>query len=277
MKDVLAQFGIHGITSVKELDSGHINKTFLAENSAGKYILQALNSDIFRNPEIIIKNTELICSIFSEDSRIRVPQFLLCDGKIFAEINGKIWRVYRFIEETQSYSAYTHGYAAGYFLYAVNKDSSVVFQTAKALHSFEFSNIPMRNIHGDTKSDNIIFGDIPSVIDLDTAMRGYAAADYGDMIRSVTAKSVEIKTIEEITKGFADGLNGILSADEIGTLYSGIIMIIEELALRYKKGIKNFPNKSAEHCSKRYSELINQLDSIKKHENEIKEIINKCF
>lgn len=277
MKRIAERFGLTDIASIEELKSGHINKTYLVTNGECKYILQTLNRAIFPEPDIVMKNISLIGKAFENEREIAVPRYLEGDSGDFTEYNGEIWRAYKYIENSGEYSHYVHGYAAGRFINVVNSADIEFGNPLAELHDFYLPDVPKRNIHGDTKADNIIFGEKPAMIDLDTAMRGYICADYGDMIRSVTTEKFDLTAIREITRGFADGVGGILTDSEKKSLYNGIILIIAELKDRYSAGVKNFPNKTEEQCLERAESLALQLDMIRRHEEEIINIINECF
>ena len=278
MNRILEMYGLTGKISVSLLSSGHINKTYLCECESGRYILQSMNRDIFRNPEIVMRNISAVETAFEKysDEMVSVPHYLSCADRNYIEHSGEIWRIYEYTEDNSGYSPYRHGFAVGRFLKIVNS-CEISLETVLNLHNFVDMGLPMRNIHGDTKADNIIFGERLTVIDLDTVMSGYICADYGDMIRSVTAAEFSLSAVYEATKGFAEGLDGFLTAEEIDSLYSGIVLIISELAERYSGGQKNFPNKTAEQCLARERELKSQLEAIESCGNEIREIINKCF
>lgn len=273
MKHIAERFGLTDIISIEKLKTGHVNKTFLVTCGSGKFILQTLNKAIFPEPEIVMRNISLIARAFENEREIAVPRYL---GGNFTEYDGEIWRAYEYIESRDEYSHYAHGYAAGRFLNIVNS-GDFEFESPLVLHDFDFPNIPKRNIHGDTKCDNIIFGEKPAIIDLDTAMRGYICADYGDMIRSVTTKGFDLTAICEVTRGFADGIGEIITDSEKNSLYHGIILIIAELAERYRNGNREFPNKTPEQCLERQRQLNFQLDEFRRHEKEIVDIINYCF
>lgn len=278
MNRILDKFGLTGKIFVSLLSSGHINKTYLCQCERGKYILQSLNRDIFRSPEIVMRNISAVEAAFEKcpDEIVFVPHYLSCEGRNYIVHNGEIWRIYDYTEGNGEYSPYRHGYAVGRFLKVVNS-CGVQLKTPLELHNFGDLKLPLRNIHGDTKADNIIFGEKLTVIDLDTAMRGYICADYGDMMRSVTAKEFSLPAVREATRGFSEGLDDILTAEEIDSLYSGIVLIISELADRYSGGQKNFPNKTAEQCLVREMELRNQLEIVKSSEKDIRDIIKECF
>lgn len=292
--EILNLFGIHDIKYISEIKTGHINKTYLVECESGKYILQSLNRDIFKNPEIIMNNISLIEKAFELDvlkrtenidfpffcigDNVFIPRYLTCNGKNYTEQDGEIWRMCNYIDSSEDYQEkfFDYGSAIGTFLRIVNT-GRMEFETQMNLHNFNF-NLPKRNIHGDTKLDNVIFGnDRITVIDFDTAMRGYICTDYGDMIRSTTNKSFDLQTVYQITEGFADSLDGLLTKDEIDSLYSGIILVTSELAERYRAGNRNFPNKAPEQCLERQKQLILQLDEFYSHKEEIISIIKKCF
>lgn len=278
IKRIASLFGVGDIVSITKLKKGNINRTFLLENSSGsRYILQSLNREIFKCPEIIAENTDMIARAFSEnpDCGVRVPDFLKSGTKGYIEKNGEIWRMYGYIEPAGEYSCYTHGFAVGRFLRVINSDDFKL-QIPMKLHDFDLS-LPVRNIHGDTKADNIIFGETPAVIDLDTASRGYAFVDFGDMLRSVTSDGFDMEKIHEAVSGFAEGVGDLLTNHEINNLAAGTLLVIIELSRRYCDGNKNFPNKSPEQCRERQRQLVHQLEDFHSHETEISSMIQTIF
>lgn len=272
--DITQKFGISDIFSVDELKSGHINKTYLINK---KYVLQSVNKDIFKKPEIIMNNISLIEQAFESEENISVPNYLLCSGRNYVVHDGIFWRMCEYVSGRSDYPDrnYAHGYAVGRFLRVVNT-SGFEFENPINLHNFGL-NLPIRNIHGDTKTDNIIFGEKITIIDFDTAMRGYICTDYGDMIRSATTDSVSLQTIKEVTQGFSEGIDGFLTNSEIKNLCSGIILVTTELFERYLNGKKNFPNKTHEECRERANQLSLQLNEFYRYKNEIMGIVDECF
>ncbi|MDE5855270.1 MAG: aminoglycoside phosphotransferase family protein, partial [Ruminococcus sp.] len=241
-------------------------------------ILQSLNRKVFKNPEIVMNNILLIQEAFKSEKSISIPHYLKCNDRNYAELDGEIWRVCEYIESKDNYSDknYTHGFTVGRFLRVINSVEFEFDNPISELHRFG-GNLPKRNIHGDTKADNIILGEKPAIIDFDMAMTNSINIDYGDMIRSVTTDFFSLDKIRKTTEGFAEGIDGLLTNDEINSLYSGIVLIISELAERYRAGNKSFPNKTNEQCHEREKELISQLDEFYKHEDKIIKIIKKCF
>ena len=244
------------------------------------------------------------------------------DNLNYTEHDGKIYRMYEYIEpsETDLNNKYrSAGFAFGSFIRILGEKSTKLEPTIENYHSYSayFAQLvtadknsslkkidsiimrrldsledtlkqvftgdsPKRNIHGDAKINNIILGKNTTVIDLDTVMKGYAAIDYGDMIRSFcTSEKLNLTLIRDTTNGFAEGLNGTLNDDEIYSLYYGILYVTGELAVRYLtdylSGGKYFKDKTASSCLSRANELLRQLSIFISHGDEITAIIYKAF
>ena len=282
--DILTLFELPQPEKVTELKKGHSNRTYEVEIENSRYILQSLNGTIFKFPDRITRNIQVIESTFEKfpDCGIGIPEYLTSGGKTHVEFNGEIWRIYKYIESSGSCvdKNFQHGFAIGTFLRVVNS-SDVEFENCMPeLHDFNIPGLPKRNIHGDTKADNVIFGTRPTVIDLDTTMRDHVFVDYGDMIRSLTTKGFDIEVIGEATAGFAKGLDGMLTAEEVKSLELGADLIISELMERYYQGyqgMNNFPNKTPEQCLERSREHVLQLKEFHDHKKEVADIIEKSF
>ena len=139
-----------------------------------------------------------------------------------------------------------------------------------------FADVPKRNIHGDAKADNIIIGKPCTVIDLDTAMNGYAALDYGDMVRSSDTGDTEA-----LTRGFAEGLDWMLTDREVQSLYYGVLWCTGELAARYLTDVyadnRYFSGKSREQCRERAESLMIQLRDFVSMKPYFERIIKNAF
>ena len=280
LEKIAGLFGLTGIGHIKELKKGHINQTYLVDCSSGLFVMQSLNRTIFKAPEIVMSNIALVSSAFEKapDCGVDIPRFLGSGGRNFAETGGEIWRVYGYTEKCEAYSPFSHGFAVGRFLKTVNSADICFQDNSTGLHKdFLELSLPLRNIHGDTRADNIVFGRKKTVIDLDTLSRNVIAADYGDMMRSVTAEKFDTTAVYAATKGFAEGTDGLLTCEEIGSLYDGVIMIIRELIGRYTHGNRNFPNKTPEQCLERVRQLTEQSEELQSHESGFKAIIRECF
>lgn len=243
------------------------------------------------------------------------------DGNNYVEFNNEIYRMYNYAESAADVpdKFTTTGVAFGRFIRKLGERNIKLEKTIENFHNYSvyFSNLvtadknssmkkidrvimqrldslgntleqvftvdfPKRNIHGDAKISNLIFSEKCTIIDLDTVMKSYAAIDYGDMIRSVcTAETVDFSVIRDITKGFAEGLEGVLSEDEIYSLYYGILYVTGELAVRYLidylSDEKYFKDKTSYECLSRANELLRQLRIFISGGDEITAIIYSAF
>lgn len=86
----------------KTLISGHINRTYLIQNNQKRFILQSLNTSIFKNPEVISQNIQaLVLHLKSKN----YPHSILtpCSFKNGDLLYDNQWRLFEFIEGTQSF------------------------------------------------------------------------------------------------------------------------------------------------------------------------------
>lgn len=310
-------FGLPEASGLKELSSGHINRTFLAECGSGKYILQSLNSSVFRSPQAVMNNIRIVGEIIgtAAGTGISVPHFIAAGDKIYAAADNEIWRMYRYIPAAADAAAEpaAAGLHFGEFIRLMDGAELDPQPAIKGFHDLDrycrelsaagnpyrridalterlrstlaevfTEKLRKRVIHGDAKPDNIIISETPVIIDLDTVMYGYAAIDYGDLVRSVyRSGAADLSAVRALTRGFAQGLDGVLEADEINSLYYGILWCTGELAIRYltdsQREEKYFRGKSSADCLARAEQLFGQLEEFTAKGSEIKELIHREF
>lgn len=112
--DIIAlKFGISGeLTNFSKFGNGNINGTYILEfnqdGKAEKYILQRINTEVFKNPFELMHNlvsvTNHIKQYYSAkgiDSSRRTLDYLPCDdGKYcFLDESERCWRIYKFIDD----------------------------------------------------------------------------------------------------------------------------------------------------------------------------------
>lgn len=109
LKNVLSHFEFE--VDVEPYGSGLINKTYLIE-SQPSYILQRINTDIFKEPEALMENihnvTEFLRKKITEEGgnpdRETITIIPTTDGKSYYKADeGVYFRVYKFIEDSCSY------------------------------------------------------------------------------------------------------------------------------------------------------------------------------
>jgi aminoglycoside phosphotransferase (APT) family kinase protein len=112
------QFDIDGeLSTVTPYGSGHINDTYCAVFRQGgvpiRYILQRINTGIFRNPITLMENIQRVTSHLTaksaaEPDRARRVLTLIParDGRAwYVDAERGYWRVYRFVEGAHTYDA----------------------------------------------------------------------------------------------------------------------------------------------------------------------------
>lgn len=322
LNDVLRSFGINEAPVISEINSGHINATYhVVAGDRGEYILQSLNTGIFTRPEAVMANISILEKLFSSpEERVRVPHFLAAeDGLNYVSTEDGFYRLYEYISPSEKSDYFSAGAAFGAFIKGLSRKNVRFEETIADFHNYSlyFSaltaadkisslkkidsmvmgrlsslqstleqvftvDFPVRSVHNDAKISNVITGEKCTIIDLDTVMKGYAAIDYGDMIRSVCSpESLDFTVIRDITRGFADGLEGTLTEDEIYSLYYGILYVTGELVVRYLidylSADKYFKGKTSAECLSRANELLNQLNRFINSGEELTTIIYEEF
>ncbi|MDA7646705.1 aminoglycoside phosphotransferase family protein [Akkermansiaceae bacterium] len=149
IKEIANEFAISGdFISGVEIDSGHINSTYLVEfgsddGSKNRYILQRINEAVFPDPKAVMRNVEVVTRhinwkvlrVKRDLSGQTLNLFPARGGRFHAEVERDgIWRCYNFIE--------------GCCTYDVVESPRQAYEAAKAFGSFQdlVSDIPLENI-----------------------------------------------------------------------------------------------------------------------------------
>lgn len=108
--------------------------------------------------------------------------------------------------------------------------------------------LPERVTHNDTKLNNVMLdeqtGEGICVIDLDTVMPGFAAYDFGDMVRTMTCPAAEdeqdlsrvemrFDLFEPVLRGYLAGAGNFLTKAERESLIAGAKVIVFEQGVRF--------------------------------------------
>lgn len=110
--EILEAFGLDIQSKIDTLLSGHINDTYMAQCSRGKFIVQRINHFVFKSPEQIMKNMagvtgflrEKISQRGGDPSRETLTVHPTVDGDYyFVDSTGGYWRCTTFIENATSY------------------------------------------------------------------------------------------------------------------------------------------------------------------------------
>ncbi len=110
LRNALIKFQTRGeLKECTPYGNGHINDTFLAkyvdkDGKAIDYILQAVNTSVFKNPEKLMENIDLVTEFLRKsenDSRRVLTLVKTADGGCYYKDNdGYFWRVYDFVTDS---------------------------------------------------------------------------------------------------------------------------------------------------------------------------------
>lgn len=102
MISVLAKFGVQPIADPVPIGSGHINRTYKVKTGDRSFILQQINTNVFRHPEVIATNLELTRVWLQQQA----PEYLFIsplpalDGSTLVYEDGSPWRLYPYYDNT---------------------------------------------------------------------------------------------------------------------------------------------------------------------------------
>jgi len=149
-EEIIAQFNYEGsLDRIKPFGLGHINGTFVVTciNANGKtirYILQRINTNIFKAPEKLMENIENVTTHLKDKikaaegnpKRETLNLIKTVNGKTFyVSSTGDYWRSYAFIEGAQTYQ--------------VVRNLRHFYNAGKALGNFEqlLADFPVEKLH----------------------------------------------------------------------------------------------------------------------------------
>lgn len=145
---VIRAFLINGaFVETRPHGNGHINDSYcvsFAENGAPRrYLLQRLNTEIFKRPELLMENVQRVTSHLAaklagqQDAERRVLSLVAArDGKTWhREGDGSFWRVFQFIENARAYESI--------------ETPAQAFETARAFGNFQrlLADLPAPRLH----------------------------------------------------------------------------------------------------------------------------------
>lgn len=137
LKNIVQEFICTENYKISPITNGLINSTYLLEDldKKEKYILQKINTSIFKNPETIIHNHLEINNLLQKsDYHLKMvnPIHSISNQYLIKTENGEAWRMLSFIENSTTFlkvsdkkTAYEAAKTFGYFLNIINSESIV--------------------------------------------------------------------------------------------------------------------------------------------------------
>lgn len=236
LNKITANWGVSGNASV--IDVGHIHETY---SIGDRFVLQKINTEVFTQPENLQSNFE---RIYPEVHDL-VPELIRTkSGELSVSGSIGVWRLFpyhanRNFSDLPQELCESAGAAFGAFLSRFRNKSIDLDPTIDGFHNLEhylseFDSVEKSDaidtetsfvakrrdfvgtldgdrqvIHGDCKVNNLLFHptqpNVIRIIDLDTAMVGNPAMDYGDLLRSIVGTADPALCSDKIvsaTRGF---------------------------------------------------------------------------
>lgn len=105
-RDVISRFDLGVCKSIDQMMDGHIHRTFrITQSNGSKYILQKLNSTVFKSPQELVRNFRAISRCLEDDQTypFEVPRIICTStGSDLLEHLGEYWRCLSFIDSDGS-------------------------------------------------------------------------------------------------------------------------------------------------------------------------------
>ncbi len=141
--DVVQQFAIEGCpTRIAPYGEGHINSTFLVETTKAKYILQRINTIVFKKPENVMSNILAVTECIRGKGAETLNVIKTLSGEPMLKTADGCYRVYDFIgnsltlQKADTQEVFENaGYSFGEFQKLLSDfDASVLFETIERFH-----------------------------------------------------------------------------------------------------------------------------------------------
>ncbi len=180
-KSIIEQFDLQGeLVAIAPFGEGHINSTFsismqVADKEARRYMLQSINTYIFKNPKELMQNILSVTEYLKQKIELRGGDSMretltvvkTKNGELFYQIGDNCYRIYHFIEHTTCYQ---------------NVNKKLFYASAKAfgrfakeLDGFDAENMfdIIKNFH-DTKNR---YENLAKAVDTDKFLRSENCTD----------------------------------------------------------------------------------------------------
>ena len=107
LNEILSHFNVN--STIRTYGNGHINDTYCTEKP--RYILQRINTNVFKNPDELMQNIENVTAFlrkkiienYGNPDRETLTVIKTIDGKNYYEVDrDNVFRVYKFISDTKT-------------------------------------------------------------------------------------------------------------------------------------------------------------------------------
>lgn len=101
---IFNRFNVEGEAyEIVPFGNGLINKSFLVKTDVKDYMLQGINSYVFRNVDSLMRNIYIVTRHLREKGKVTLHVRKTINYKIYVDDGGMYYRLYTFIEDTKCY------------------------------------------------------------------------------------------------------------------------------------------------------------------------------
>ncbi len=149
LQNILSAFGIDtDFLKYEQINTGHINDTYKIYSDNLAYILQKINTDVFKEPEKVMHNIDIAQTVLKKNMKSagkslsgKIPLYLKAGTQNYLIDNG-FWRIYPFIDGTSANQETAFIYEFGKLLgefhkFTKNTDSSKLYVTIPDFNNIE--------------------------------------------------------------------------------------------------------------------------------------------
>ena len=212
--EVATHFDLGGdLLEITPIVQGHINATYRIATSGGSYVLQRINTTVFKDPEALMRNIAAVTSYLRERGEETLEIVPTADGRLAYSAEDGVYRVYVEIQDVISYNLVTDpeivrkaGAAFGRFQNELaDFDASQLVDTIPNFH-----NTPSRYEAFEAAVAEDVVGRAESVAEEIQFLRE-RKADYSVVVDAIADGSVPLRVTHNDTK-----INNILMDAETG-------------------------------------------------------------
>lgn len=134
--NIVNMFDVYSpVDSVKSIDNGHINITYLITLKNGqKYVLQKINNYAFKDIDMLMSNISLVSNYLTNHGFESLVPIKTLDGHLFLKDENSYYRLYVFIDDTVCYEKIDN-------IYLVYNDGKAFGKLHRALAGFDASSL----------------------------------------------------------------------------------------------------------------------------------------
>lgn len=153
--DIFNEFQINGkIENILNQTDGLINKSYVVKTNEKQYIIQKINTSVFKEPKVLMNNIEKVIKYLNQNKKINCAELQLIPTKVGNNClikNNEFYRCYNFIDNSITYNQinnYCQMYELGKIIGKFQNDLKdiQVFEIKETIKDFHNTNLRFLNL-----------------------------------------------------------------------------------------------------------------------------------